>query len=74
MEETIGQTYELAGPHTYTYEDIYEQFFNMTEVKPYSVVVPFEKAIQYKQYPWWSSVFKKLFKTWLYPEFMTVEA
>jgi NADH dehydrogenase (ubiquinone) 1 alpha subcomplex subunit 9 len=24
MEETKGQTYELAGPHTYTYDDIYE--------------------------------------------------
>jgi NADH dehydrogenase (ubiquinone) 1 alpha subcomplex subunit 9 len=30
MEETIGQTYDLAGPHTYTFEDIYEQFFNLT--------------------------------------------
>ena len=24
MEETIGQTYELGGPHVYTYEEIYE--------------------------------------------------
>lgn len=24
MEETIGQTYDLGGPHTYTYEEIYE--------------------------------------------------
>jgi NADH dehydrogenase (ubiquinone) 1 alpha subcomplex subunit 9 len=24
MHETAGQTYDLAGPHTYTYEDIYE--------------------------------------------------
>jgi NADH dehydrogenase (ubiquinone) 1 alpha subcomplex subunit 9 len=23
-EETMGETYELGGPHTYTYEDIYE--------------------------------------------------
>jgi NADH dehydrogenase (ubiquinone) 1 alpha subcomplex subunit 9 len=39
MEESIGQTYDLGGPHTYTYEDIYEQFFNLTEIKPYSVEV-----------------------------------
>lgn len=24
MEESIGQSYDLGGPHTYTYEDIYE--------------------------------------------------
>jgi len=23
-EESIGQTYDLGGPHVYTYEDIYE--------------------------------------------------
>ena len=28
MEETIGQSYDLGGPHTYSYEEIYEQFFN----------------------------------------------
>ena len=74
MEETIGQTYELAGPHVYTYEDIYEQFFNLTEVKPYSVVVPLEKAYQYKQYSWWTSPYRKLFNSWLTPEFLTLES
>jgi uncharacterized protein YbjT (DUF2867 family) len=24
MEESMGQTYDLGGPHSYTYEDIYE--------------------------------------------------
>jgi len=47
-EETMGQTYDLGGPHTYTYEDIYEQFFSLTEIKPYSVQVKFEKALEYK--------------------------
>ena len=37
MEETMGQTYDLGGPHTYRYEDLMEQFFNLTEIKPYSV-------------------------------------
>ena len=30
MDESIGQTYDLGGPHTYTYNEIYEQYFNMT--------------------------------------------
>ena len=74
MEESIGQTYDLGGPHSYTYEDIYEQFFNLTEIKPYSVVVPLEKAYEYKQYPWYTSPYKKLFKQWLNPEFITIES
>ena len=62
MEETKGQTYDLGGPHTYTYEDVYEQFFGLTEIKPYSVSVPLEQAYDYKQYPWFISPYKKLFK------------
>ena len=47
-ESTMGKTYDLGGPHVYTYEEIYEHFFNLTEIKPYSVVVPLEKAYEYK--------------------------
>jgi NADH dehydrogenase (ubiquinone) 1 alpha subcomplex subunit 9 len=47
-EGTIGQTYDLGGPHVYTYEDIYEQFFGLTEIKPYSVKVKLEQAYEYK--------------------------
>lgn len=47
-EETKGKTYDLGGPHVYTYEEIYEHFFNLTEIKPYSVVIPLEKAYEYK--------------------------
>jgi len=46
MEETIGQTYDLGGPHIYTYEDIYHQFFSLSEIKPYSVSVKIEKAFE----------------------------
>lgn len=74
MEETIGQSYDLAGPHTYNWEEIYEQFFNLTEIKPYSVSVPLETAYEYYRYPWWVSPYKKLFTAWLRPEFMTVES
>lgn len=73
-EESIGQTYDLGGPHVYTYEDIYEQFFGLSEIKPYSVKVKLEQAYEYKQYPWYTSFYKKLLKTWLTPEFLTIEA
>ena len=73
-ESTSGKTYDLGGPHVYTYEEIYEHFFNLTEIKPYSVVVPLEQAYEYKQYEWWESPVKKIFKQWLTPEFITVEA
>lgn len=53
MEETIGQTYELGGPHVYTYEEIYEQFFNATGIKPYTAVVKYEDALEYYHYKWW---------------------
>ncbi len=74
MEETIGQTYDLGGPHTYTYEEIYEQFFNCTGVKPYTSVVKFEEAFEYYHYKWYQSFYRQLFRTWLFPEFMTMEA
>lgn len=73
-ESTIGKSYDLGGPHVYTYEEIYEHFFNLSEIKPYSVVVPLELAYKYKQYPVWSSFYRKLFKPWLNPEMLTIES
>jgi len=73
-EKTMGQVYDLGGPHTYTYEEIYEQFFQLSEIKPYSVVVKPEMAYRYKQMHPLTSFYRKLFKIWLNPEFMTVEA
>lgn len=46
----------------------------MTQIKPYSVVVKLEDAMEYKQYPWFLSPYKKLFKQWLNPEFLTIES
>jgi len=74
MEESIGQTYDLGGPHVYTYNEIYEQFFNITQIKPYSTVVKLEDVYEYYQYKWWQSFYRQFFRTWLYPEFMTQEA
>lgn len=72
-ESTMGQSYDLGGPHIYTYEDLYEQFFSHTEIKPYSVEIPLEMAYKYKQYHMFTSPYRKLFRHWLTPEFMTVE-
>ena len=44
----MGQSFDLGGPHTYTFEDIYEQFFGLTEIKPYSIKVKYEDAYRYK--------------------------
>lgn len=74
MDEAAGKTYDLGGPHNYTYEDVYEQFFGLTDIKPYSVVVPLEKAYEIKQHPTLLSPTKHLFRMWLYPEFMANES
>ena len=50
MEETIGQSYDLGGPHIYTYQEVYEQFFNLTNIKPYTAVVKLEDAYEYYHY------------------------
>ena len=73
-EETIGQTYDLGGPHTYTYEEIYEHFFHLSQIKPYSVQVKLEDAYNMRQRPRYLSATRKLFTYWLYPEFLTVES
>lgn len=58
MEETIGQTYDLGGPHTYKYSEIYEQFFTITLIKPYTNLVKFEDAFEYYHYKWWQSFYR----------------
>ena len=47
MEETIGKSYDLGGPHTYTYEEIYNMFFDICQIKPYVATVPLEEAYYY---------------------------
>ena len=53
MEETIGQTYDLGGPNIYNYSEIYEMFFNLTQIKPYTAVVKLEDAYEYYHYKWY---------------------
>jgi hypothetical protein len=49
-------------------------FFDLTQIKPYTATVPLEKAFEYYHYSWWQSFYRQLFRTWLTPEFMTIEA
>jgi len=74
MEETIGQTYELGGPHTYNYQEIYQMFFDITQIKPYVTTVPMEDVYYYKHMHWAQSFYRQMFRTWLNPEFMTIES
>lgn len=53
MEETAGQTYDLGGPHTYTYKEIHEMFFDLTQVKPYTSVVSHDEVYRMKDLQWW---------------------
>jgi NADH dehydrogenase (ubiquinone) 1 alpha subcomplex subunit 9 len=73
-ESTIGQSYDLGGPHTYKYSEIYHHFFDLARVKPYTATVPYEKALEYYQYGDYLSFYRQLVRTWLYPEWMTLEA
>ena len=56
MPETIGQSYELGGPVVYTYKEAYEMLFNIVNMKPYMVSVPLEKALDYYNAPFYTSI------------------
>jgi len=74
MEETIGKSYDLGGPHTYNYHEIYNMFFDICQIKPYVTMVKLEDAYYYHHLKWWQSFYRQLFRTWLNPEFMTIES
>jgi NADH dehydrogenase (ubiquinone) 1 alpha subcomplex subunit 9 len=74
MDETIGQVYELGGPHVYTWDDIYEEFYNVTGVKPYIIPIKMETALEWAHSPKLSSVYRYLGKYWMYPEFIFSES
>jgi hypothetical protein len=48
-------------------------FFDLTQIKPYSTVVPLEDAYEMYHRKWFQSFNRQLFRPWLYPEFMTIE-
>jgi len=49
-------------------------FFDATNIKPYTTTVPLEMAYEYYHYKWFQSYYRQLFRTWLNPEFMTIES
>lgn len=49
-------------------------FFEITQIKPYTAMVKLEDAYEYYHYHWLQSFYRQLFRSWLYPEFMTAEA
>jgi len=70
MDETIGQVYELGGPHTYTWDEIYEQFYAVTGIRPYIIPLKLETVMDWASSPKLSSAYRYAGKYWLYPEFM----
>lgn len=70
MDETIGQTYELGGPHVYTHDEIYEQFYNCTGIRPYIIPIKMEVAMEWMHSHKLSSIYRYFGKYWMYPEFM----
>lgn len=74
MDESIGQTYDLCGPHTYNVNEIYEQFYNVTQIKPYIIPVKFEDALELMRTPKFVSASRLLAKHFMYPEWMVGEA
>jgi len=49
-------------------------FFDACNIKPYTTTVPLEMAYEYYHYKWFQSYYRQLFRTWLNPEFMTIES
>ena len=49
-------------------------FFDICQIKPYTATVKLEDAYEMYHYHWWQSFYRQMFRTWLYPEFMTIEA
>lgn len=74
QDETIGQTYDLGGPHEYTVHEYYEMLFNICQIKPYVVPVKMERALELMRSPSHSSWDRFMGQYYFYPHFMTLEA
>lgn len=73
MDESIGQSYDLGGPHVYTHDEIYEQFYNITLIRPYIIPIKLEVAMEWMHSWKLSSVYRYFGKYWMYPEFLIGE-
>jgi hypothetical protein len=43
-------------------------------MKPYTTTVKLEHAYEYYHYKWYQSFYRQLFRGWLTPEWLTIEA
>lgn len=48
----MGETYDLGGPTTYTYEEIYEMLFNVNNIKPHVIPTTLTEIFALKHTPW----------------------
>lgn len=48
-------------------------FFDMCKVKPYTAEVKLEDAYEMMHRPWYTSFYRQLFRTWMFPEMITLE-
>lgn len=74
MDESAGQAYELGGPHVYSWDEIYEQFYAITGIKPYIVPLKLENVMEWAHSPKLSSHYRYMGKYWMYPEFLLNES
>lgn len=74
MDESIGQSYDLGGPHVYTWDEIYEQFYAVTGVKPYIIPLKLETVMEWYHAPRLSSHYRYMGKYWMYPEILLNES
>lgn len=68
MDESIGETYDLGGPHTYSYMEMYEMFANICQIKPYSAVLPLDRIYEEYHKCRWTSFWKNTVRYHLNPE------
>lgn len=74
MDETIGQTYELGGPHVYTYNELYEIYYSTSIIRPYVIPIKLETLWEWAHSPQLSSIYRYAGKYWMYPEFLCEES
>lgn len=48
-------------------------FFEICQIKPYTNLVKLEQCYDFYHTKWYQSLYRQFFRTWLYPEFFTVE-
>lgn len=74
LDESAGQVYELGGPQVYSWNELYEELYHVTGVKPYVIPINMETAMEWSHSPQLSSIYRYLVKYYMYPEFIIGES